>query len=91
MAFRLSIRPFDDIRLDKQVVEIQKSKHRYITITPGALYILSSIAGRRMTEPARWILFDSLRDILNGNLRSQYPEKQDLLSTITKPFRLWSL
>src|SRR6266516_303828 len=81
MAFRLSIRPFDDAHLDKQAADIQASNYRYVTITPGALYILSSIAGRRMTEPARWILFDSLRDILNGNLRTQYPEKQDLLAS----------
>lgn len=81
MAFRLSIRPFDDNSLNRQVVDIQAPNYRYITITPGALYILSSIVGRRMTEPARWILFDSLRDILNGNLRTQYPEKQDLLAS----------
>ncbi len=81
MAFRLSIRPFDDTSLEMQAAGIQKSKYRFITITPGALYILSSIAGRRMTEPARWILFDSLRDILNGNLRTQYPEQQDLLAS----------
>jgi hypothetical protein len=34
-----------------------------------------------MTEPARWILFDSLWDILDGHLRTQYPERQDLLAS----------
>jgi hypothetical protein len=81
MPLRWSVRPLDERSLEKQVLDIQKKMPRIIEITPGALFILSSIAGRRMTEPARWILFDSLWDILYGHLRTQYPERQDLLAS----------
>ncbi len=81
MPLRLSVCPFDVASVDHQVAEIQEKTHRYIEITPGALYILSCIAGRRMPEPVRWVLLDSLRDILNGKLRNQFPERQDLLAS----------
>ncbi|WP_201384797.1 hypothetical protein [Ktedonobacter sp. SOSP1-52] len=77
----MSIRGFTDRLLGEQAKEIQQAKPRYITITPGSLYILSALVGRRMTEPARWILFDSLIDILNGKLTNLHPEKQDLLAS----------
>lgn len=81
MPLRLSVCPFDVTSFDRQVAEIQEKTYRFIEITPGALYILSCIAGRRMPEPVRWVLFDSLRDILNGKLRNQFPERQDLLAS----------
>ncbi|MDP9310841.1 MAG: hypothetical protein M3R24_08095 [Chloroflexota bacterium] len=34
-----------------------------------------------MAEPIRWVLLDSLNDILSGNLRNDYPEGQDLLAS----------
>jgi hypothetical protein len=80
MPVRLAIRPFTDHRLDAQAQQIQADTQKPITITPGAMYILSSIAGRRIVEPIRWVLLDSLRDILIGNLRTEYPERQDLLA-----------
>ena len=49
--------------LAEQTRAIQKSDET-IKITPGAMYILSTIAGRRIVEPIRWVLLDSLRDIL---------------------------
>src|SRR6266581_3715492 len=78
MPLRLSVSTFsDDIR--KHVNDIQTEPLQIIEMTPGALYILSCIAGRRMPEPIRWALFDSLRDILNGKLRTLHPERQDIL------------
>lgn len=80
MPLRLTECPFDQRSFKRQFADIQEKTHRFIEITPGALYILSCIAGRRMPEPVRWVLFDSLQDILNGKLRNLHPERQDLLA-----------
>lgn len=63
MPLRLYIGGFHD-RIQKHVFDIQKNPLQTIEITPGALYMLSCMAGRRMPEPIRWAVFDSLRDIL---------------------------
>ncbi len=79
LPFRLALEGFNDGALSKQARQVQR-KHDFITITPGAMYILSQAAGRRITEPVRWVLLDSLSDILAGKLRTEYPERQDLLA-----------
>ena len=81
MPLRWYVGSFSERLLERQTNTIQQDIHRFVEITPGALLILSNVVGRRMTEPTRWILFDSLRDILNGNLLNQYPEGQDLLAS----------
>lgn len=77
----MSVCPFDLRDFEPQVAQVQENTHRFIEITPGALYILSCVAGRRMPEPVRWVLFDSLQDILNGDLQNRFPERQDLLAS----------
>lgn len=81
MPLRMAVCPFDLRDYVPQVTQIQEKTHRFIEITPGALYILSCIAGRRMPEPVRWVLFDSLQAILNGELQNRFPERQDLLAS----------
>jgi hypothetical protein len=82
MPLRMSVRPFEQAKIvEEQAKDIQfRRPARMIEITAGSFYILSTVVGRRMTESARWILFDSLREILKGDLRTIYPEKQDLLA-----------
>lgn len=63
-----------------QAEQIQDN-HRVLSITPGAMYILSSVAGRRIVDPVRWVLLDSLRDVLDGELRTREVEHQDLLDS----------
>lgn len=77
---RLSVRGFSDYFLTDQAKDIQHN-YEQITITPAAMYILSSIAGRRIVEPVRWVLLDGLQDILLGNLRTEISERQDLLAS----------
>jgi hypothetical protein len=82
MPLRMSIRPFDEAKIvTEQAKDIQfRRPARVIKVTAGSLYILSAVVGRRMTESVRWVLFDSLQEILIGDLRTIYPEKQDLLA-----------
>lgn len=77
---RIALCPFNERYLDQQARNIQLTQ-QVIEITPGAIYILSNITGRRIPEPIRWVLFDSLQEIIEGGLRTQYPEKQDLLGS----------
>jgi hypothetical protein len=78
IPFRLATVPFYS-KIKLQIDQVQDPSE-IVTITPGAMYILSNIAGRRIMEPIRWVLLDSLQEILLGNLRNQYPERQDLLA-----------
>lgn len=63
-----------------QAGQIQ-ANHCVLSITPGAMYILSSVAGRRIVDPVRWVLLDSLHDVLDGELRTRGVEHQDLLDS----------
>lgn len=79
IPFRLVERPVDDYWLEKQARAIQGAQAEILRIAPAAMYILSSIAGRRIMNPVRWVILDSLQDVLIGNLRTVYPERQDIL------------
>jgi hypothetical protein len=81
IPFRLVKRPFDEYYLTAQAEEIQQASPEILRITPAAMYILSSITGRRIVDPIRWVILDSLQDVLTGNLRTIYPERQDLLAS----------
>lgn len=80
LPIRFAAVGFTENQLDNQAKQIQKNNDT-VTVTPGAMYILSHVAGRRIAEPVRWVLLDSLNDILAGNLRTEYPERQDLLAS----------
>lgn len=67
--------------LNYQALAIQsKASARTLIITPGAMFILSSLAGRRIADPIRWFLMDSLDSIIKGELQNKHPERQDLLA-----------
>lgn len=80
LPIRLAVRPLGEKPVRPLAEEIQWNSQT-ITITPGAFYILSSIAGRRVVDPIRWVLLDSLYEILAGGLQTIYPERQDLLAS----------
>jgi hypothetical protein len=79
-SLRLAVRPFNDHHLEDQALKIH-ADDRPVRITPGTMYILSSIAGRRMPESVRWVLLDSLQEILDRELCTEQPERQDLLAS----------
>lgn len=80
LPIRLAVRPLGEKPVRPLAAEIQANTDT-ITITPGAFYILSNIAGRRVVNPIRWVLLDSLRDILTNGLPTVFPERQDLLAS----------
>lgn len=78
---RLVVESLREWTLRKQALAIQAGAGiRELTITPGAMYILSAVAGRRVPDPVRWVLLDSLGSILSGGLQNTHAERQDLLA-----------
>ncbi len=80
IPLRFAVRPFNDKLLTAQTHDIQSNQH-VLKVTAGAMYIASSIVGRRVPEPVRWVILDSLQDILAGNLRNEHPEGQDIFAS----------
>lgn len=80
LPIRLAVRPLGEKPVRPLATEIQANTDT-VTITPGAFYFLSNIVGRRVVNPIRWVLLDSLRDILTNGLPTVFPERQDLLAS----------
>jgi hypothetical protein len=79
LPLRLSRGHLRDSRLNDQLDRVQSNRVE-LTVTRGSLYILSGIVGRSIVEPVRWAVLDGVLHMLSGALRTDYPQRQDLLA-----------